>query len=246
MKTEIMEKIEWRINGGINPRLTKSDFELLDFDAKKDVVWGLQCSLEYASNFHGVDREVFQKVRRLVDQHADITIDNVDDLYDLMVVETKIHTKNMLKATYDYHNSLGRKIQQQQKELGFSGFLEMSPGKLCGYIEEYGSWNNFDPVLVGDVIMELEGSVPTKDYGINNPNTGAPFHKWKINSDYLIMSFGYVSEKDLERIESYYLKQWGVLGRKAKADSIRIEKNSLGNWFGNGEYFDVELVMWWD
>lgn len=66
----------------------------------------------------------------------------------------------------------GQEILRQQSILGFSGQLEMSIGKIFGYIHAMGQWNNFYPAKICPLLKEMDDSAPTMQYGPDNPNTG--------------------------------------------------------------------------
>lgn len=239
-----MEKIQPIINGSVNPNLTPELFNELDFNVKRKVIWGIMVSMGFAHSFPGVDQRCFIKPKEKFSDSS-ITPENANDLFVEMKKKYQEHHNKMLAKTRDLYYDLGAKIYDAQKELGFGGFVELDAYRLKGYVSRCGSWNDFNHRQVGAAIAIVDDLAPRKDYGVNNPNSGSLIHKWKTvhGCEYIIMEFDFVREKDVERIKEFYQKTWELKGREIKADSIRIEINPLDN---NGEYYNVELIWWWD
>lgn len=229
------------INGSFNPRLTLEDFKELPIDVKKSYIWNVMVSMEFSSSLKGVDSRVFQKPDKQYKFPEDKTSEELDLLFTEVRGEYEAHHNKMLAKTSDLHFSLGEKIYQAQRELGFGGPIEMNSCRVKGFIYAGGSWNDFDPSSVGGAMTKAEKLLPRRNYGPNNPNTGIPMHSWKVtpNCDYIILYYDFVDKNHLDAIEEFY-PTWESLGRGAKADSIRKEVTQ------EGEFYSVELIWWWD
>ncbi len=244
----VTEQIQPIINGSVNPRLTPELFKDLDKAAKRQVIWNIQVSLGFAHCFPEVDYNIFQPSDFKV-AYDDVFNDNPDgelDLDKLFVTvreQYNAHHNRMLTKTANHHFELGKRIYAAQKELGFGGWIELDKNRMQGYISACGSWNDFDSSKVSHALAKLDRSAPRMNYGANNPNTGSKIHKWKTvhGCEYLVMEFDYIDEKVLERVKEFYKKDWEPIGRSIKADSIRYEIVEHG-----GNYFGIELIMWWD
>jgi len=230
------------INGSVNPRLTREGYLNLDSEDKVRVLWGMACSMSYPHQHHGLDRDAFTPGPKYT--YSELSEGDLDQKYDRIKTQLAHHLAENKAASWQLQREQGAEIKRQQRLLGFGGLLEMSAPKLQGYFGETGAWNDFDPVRVNAAIAQLDERALRVDYGPNNPNTGAPMHKWKTDGTYLVMEFSYVSESDLERIKAFYRDLWHTEGRAVKADSIRWEQESV-NVVGD-ERYDVELILWWD
>ena len=230
------------INGSVNPRLTRAEFLNLDSEDKVRVLWGMVCSMGYPHSHHGLHRDAFTPGPEYT--YSELSEGDLDQKYDKIKTQLAHHLAENKAASWRLQRDQGMEIKRQQRLLGFGGLLEMSAPKLQGYFRETGAWNDFDPVRVNAAIAQLDEQAPRVDYGPNNPNTGAPMHKWKTDGTYLVMEFSYVGEGDIERIKAFYKECWHVEGRAIKADSIRWEQEGV-NVVWNDRY-DVELILWWD
>lgn len=238
------QKIQPIINGSANPRLTPEIFQELSFESKRSVIWNIMVSMGFAHSFKGVDRRCFTKLEEEY-SIGQITEENADTLFVEIRDRFNRHHERMVAKTNHLYYGLGQKIYEAQKELGFGGFIELDAYRLKGYIQACGNWNEFNSDKVGVAVARLDKQAPTTDYGPNNVNTGNIMHKWKTvhGCEYVVMEFGFVSEKDVERIREFYTNVWEPKGREIDAGSIRIEVTPVDN---SKTYFDVELVMWWD
>lgn len=237
-----MESIQPIINGSVNPRLTQEIFNDLPFETKRGVVWNIMVSMGFAHSFPGVDIRCYQKLEEEF-EYSSITEENANDLFATMRERFKASHERMLDKTNVLHYELGEKIYHAQKELGFEGYINLNAWRLKGYISAGGSWNDFDSNKVGAAITKMDNLAPRRNYGVNNPNTGLPMHKWKTihSCAYVILEYEFIVEEDVENIRSFYNEHWEPKGRSIKADSIRIEVEELGNG-----YYSAELVWWWD
>ena len=149
----------------------------------------------------------------------------------------------MKTKTANHRFELGQKIHKAQKELGFGGMITLDKDRMKGYISAGGNWNDFDSLEVSYAIGKLDTLAPRKDYGPNNPNTGYKEHEWKsvISTEYVIMEYDFICEKQLNRIKEFYKTHWEPVGKSIKADSIRHEVTEHGD-----NYFGIELIWWWD
>ena len=238
------QKIQPIINGSANPRLTPEMFKELPFESQRSVIWNIMVSMGYAHSFKGVDPRCFIKHD---EEHSigQITEENADTLFVEIREKFNRHHELLLAKTRNLHYGLGQKIYEAQKELGFGGFIHLDAYRLKGYIQACGDWNDFRASNVGVAVARLDKQAPTTDYGPNNVNTGNIMHKWKTvhGCEYVMLEFGFVGQKDMERIQKFYESHWQPTGKSIKADSIRIEVTPVDD---NKTYFDVELVMWWD
>lgn len=230
------------INGSVNPRLTRDQFLTLDNEDKLRVLWAMACSMRYPHSHYDMDRDAFTPGPEYL--YSELADGDLDQKYDRIKEQLTRHIAENKAASWRLQCNLGIEIKRQQQLLGFGGLLEMSAPKLQGYFQQSGSWNEFEPGKVNAAIAKLEERAPRVNYGPNNPNTGAPMHKWKTSGDYLVMTFSYVSEVDLDRIKTFYKECWHVEGLAIKADSIRWESEAV-NVVGD-ERYDVELILWWD
>jgi hypothetical protein len=239
-----METIQPIINGSVNPNLTQELFNELPFETKRGVVWNVMVSMGFAHCFPGVDHRCYEKLSEEF-EYSSITEENANDLFAEVRERFKAQHNRMLAKTKDLHYDLGGKIYQAQKELGFGGFVELDAYRLKGYLSAGGSWNDFNHSAVGAAVSRMDNLAPRKDYGVNNPNSGHPMHKWKTvhNCDYVILSYEFIDNKDLERVKAFYAEHWAPKGKSIKADSVRIDVNHLDD---SGTYFSVELIWWWD
>lgn len=237
-----METIQPIINGKVNPNLTLEIFKSLTFDRKRDVIWNIIVSMQFAHCFDGIDARCFEKKEEIF-KYDQIQEEGVDEMYEKVQSQFQAIHNQMLAKTQDLHFGLGKKIYEVQKELGFGGLISLDVFRMMGYIEACGSWNDFNSKNVSRAISSLDKLAPKKDYGVNNPNTGSKMHQWKTchGCEYVMLVWDFVDEKDLERIKSFYENDWTSKGRSCKVDSIRIEVNELGD-----RYFSVELIWWWD
>jgi hypothetical protein len=251
---ETLQQIQPIINGSVNPRLTPELFnDLQDVIVKRQVIWNLLVSMEFAHSFKDVDHQVFQKpdfkskyANPEIFEHTNVFNSDHIVLNELFVTvrkEFNAHQNSMLSKTSDRRFELGKRIYHAQKELGFGGMVEMDKDRLQGYIKECGSWNDFNVSAVTNAIINAEKAAPRMGYGPNNPNTGNLIHKWKSvqGCEYVVMEFDYVLLNKLEEIKEFYQNVWEPKGRAAKADSIRYEVVEHGSG-----YFGIELIWWWD
>ena len=241
---QVTEEIKPIINGSANPRLTLELFKELNFEDKSQYIWSSIVSLEFAHCFPEVDSKVFeQSPNKGKWQYGDITPENADSLFVEVRDAYTSHHNLMLAKTADLHFELGKKIHAAQRELGFGGIMELDKDRMQGYITAIGSWNDFKASDVSAAIAKLHKLAPRKNYGTNNPNTGALMHKWKSvhSGEYLMMEFEFVSLNELETIKEFYNSVREPKGRGIKADNIRFEVVEHGS-----NYFGIELIMWWD
>lgn len=239
-----MDNIQPIVNGSVNPNLTKEIFKELPFTTQKQVIWNIMVSTEFAHSFKNTDPEVFSKPAERYDFDS-IQEDNALELFETMQQRFKNQHDRLLSRTRDRRFKLGQEIYAKQRELGFGGMLQMDIDRLLGYIEACGNWNDFNSKAISRAMMQLDTVLPRRDCGLNNPNTGTDFHKWKTvhGCEYIILEFEFIDAKDLERVQEFYTKHFKPKGSVIKADSIRIETQPLDN---NGQYFSAELVWWWD
>jgi hypothetical protein len=243
------EKIQPIINGDANPRLTPELFKDLDPRVKRQVIWNIMVSMEFAHSYRDIDREVFEHSPfkgKL--EYSDIQEEgegalDLDKLFVTVRKEFEDHQNRLSGKTANRRFELGKKIHAAQKELGFGGWMELDKNRMQGYIHAGGSWNDFDAPKVSYAVSKLHSLAPRSNYGPNNPNTGNLLHKWKSvhSTEYLVMEFDYVDSKVLEEVKEFYSKHWEPVGKSIKADSIRYEVTEHGN-----NYFGIELIMWWD
>jgi hypothetical protein len=241
---QVIEEIKPIINGSANPRLTLELFKELNFKDKSQYVWNTIVSLEFAHCFPEVDHKVFEASEHKGKwKYGDITPENADDLFVEVRAAYKAHHNRMLTKTANLHFEFGKKIHEAQKEYGFGGMMELTKDRMQGYVRAIGSWNDYKASDVSHAIGKLHELAPRKNYGDNNPNTGALMHKWKTvhSGEYLIMEFEFIGPKELEDVKQFFKSTWEPKGRGIKADSIRFEEVDHGNG-----YFGIELIMWWD
>lgn len=243
---ETVNRIQPIINGSFNPRLTTELFAELNLQEQRQVIWNIMVSLGFAHSFPDVDYVVFEpcKFRIGYDElHSYSALDTMVKLFVEVRKEYEAHHNKMMVKTANHRFVLGKKIHQAQKELGFGGWIELDKDRMQGYITEGGSWNDFKHSNVSAAIGKIHDLAPRKDYGPNNPNTGAIMHKWKSvhRTEYVVLEYEFVDGKDLERIKEFYKTHWEPKGRAIKADSIRTEVVDHGQG-----YWGIELIWWWD
>jgi hypothetical protein len=241
---EAVQTIQPIINGSANPRMTLELFKELEFEQKARYIWSYIVSLGFAQEFEEVDRRVFEpSPKKDAWKYNDITPENADELYVEVRKEFFNHHNRMMARTADLHFELGKKIYEAQKELGFGGLVELSSERMCGYIKQCGSWNDFKASDVSDMVRKLHALAPRKNYGDNNPNTGKLTHTWKSlqGCSYVMMEYDFIGPEELERVKEFYNTHWAPKARSVKADSVRYEVTEHGN-----NYFGIELIMWWD
>ena len=234
-------QIQPTINGYPNPRLDRQQFLKLEYSEQQAIVYRLMTSMCYPDPELGHHPDAFQPGP--THQYAEITPETVVSLYDQLQAEVSQWRSSQKAAGWKYQRHQGQEIKRQQDLLGFTGTLEMTAPKLQGYFQQTGQWNAFEPALVNQAIATLEANAPRIDYGPNNPNTSRRKHTWKTTGDYLIMHFNYIDANYLARVQEFFSSQWQPNGVKIKADSIRIETEQVETY---GEYYNVDLVMWWD
>ena len=242
-----MEKtIQPIINGSVNPRLTPELFKELNKATKRQVIWNLLVSLQFAHSFPEVDHRVFEPSPFKVAQE-DIWNDGEEPALDRLFATTKKeymdHHVLMRAKTSSFYQGLGRRIYEAQTELGFGGMMELDKDRLIGYISACGSWNDFNSTDVINAITGMHDLAPRADYGPNNPNTGSIKHKMKTvhGCEYVIITYDFVDEKMLGAIREFYKRHWEPRGKSIIADSIRMEENKLDHG-----YYEVNLIWWWD
>jgi hypothetical protein len=241
----VTEQIQPIINGSVNPRLTPELFKDLDKTTKRQVIWNILVSLEFAHCFPEVDPKIF-KPSDFKKSYEDVFNDDEADLDNLFVTtkeQYNAHHNRMLTKTANHHFELGKRIYEAQRELGFGGFLTLDKNRMQGYINACGSWNDFNSSNISYALGMLDKLAPRMNYGANNPNTGSRIHEWKSvhGCEYLVMEYEYIDEKTLERVKEFYKTHWEPKGKSIKADSIRMEISEHGQ-----NYFGIELIWWWD
>lgn len=239
-----MESIQPIINGSVNPNLTQELFNELPFDTKRGVIWNIMVSMGFAHCFPGVDPRCYEKLEEKF-EYSSITEENANDLFATMRERYKAQHNRMLGKTKDLYYELGKKIHAAQKELGFGGYVQLDAYRLKGYISAGGSWNDFNSSNVGAAVSRMDSLAPRRDYGVNNVNSGHPMHQWKVvhSCEYVILSYEFIDNKDLERVKTFYSEHWESKGKNIKADSVRIDIQKLDD---SGTYYTVELIWWWD
>ncbi|MCE5293500.1 MAG: hypothetical protein LLF94_02660 [Chlamydiales bacterium] len=241
-----VQEIQPIVNGSVNPNLTPELFSSLDLQTKRQVIWNVVVSLGFAHCFQDVDYSVFQPSDYKL-SYDELQAYSSGDTLDKLFVEVKeqynAHHNKMLAKTANHRFELGKKIHKAQKELGFGGMITLDKDRMKGYISANGNWNEFNSTDVCHAIGKMDALAPRKDYGPNNPNTGAKAHEWKSVSggEYVLMEYDFIGEEQLERVKEFYNTHWEPVGKSIKADSIRYVVTEHGSG-----YFGIELIWWWD
>lgn len=227
------------INGNVNPRLTPEIFAELEPEVQAQVIWNLKVNGEFAHCFEDIDREVFIKIP--TGSHEDHP-DPVENFKRVKETLAKHHNYMRVK-TSERRFELGQRIHAAQRELGFGGMIQMDVDRLQGFVQAGGSWNDFKVSDVNSGIRYLEAKAPRRDYGPNNPNTGRPFHNWKISpsTEYIVLEYDFLDKNQFDQVWNFYHQEFQPKARTMKADSCRFEEHDLGNG-----YFSAELILWWD
>lgn len=240
-----VEKIQPIINGSVNPNLTVELFAEYNEPTQRGIIWNLLVSMGFCHCFEDIDPVVFEPSGYKV-TYDDLQKSGTSELIKIFTETKKEYDAhyNKLKAkTADHRFGLGKRIHQAQKELGFGGWIELDKDRMQGYITAGGSWNDLNHSKVVRAIEKIHKAAPRRDYGPNNPNTGAIMHKWKSvhRTEYLVLEYEFIDSKDLERIKEFCKTHWEPTGKSIKADSIRTEVVDHGQG-----YWGIELIWWWD
>jgi hypothetical protein len=227
------------INGKVNPRLTPELFAELPEEVQIRVIWNLKVDGEFAHSFQDIDKEVFVKIPTGSHEDHPDHVENFKRIQDRLAR----HHNSMRVKTQQRRFELGQRIHQAQRELGFEGFIQMDADRLQGFVQAGGNWNDFKVSDVNAGIRHIEARVPRKVYGVNNPNTGQTFHKWKIvpSTEYIVLEFPFLNKENFEDVWNFYHVEFQSASRGMRADSCRFEEQDLGDGF-----FSAELILWWD
>lgn len=227
------------VNGSFNHELTNEEMLSFDLETKKQMTWNLIVSLEFAHSFRDIDPRVF-----VADPpkytHDILTADRVDDIMITVRTIFQQKHKDLLRLTGDYYYRLGKRIAEAQKELGFSGFIQMDFRKLIGYIHSTGSWNEFSHIEVADAVSKIDSLAP-RFYVRNNCNNGKKYHKWTTTGEYITMRVDYAPIERQADFLSFYKMHFEPIAKSVKADSVRYELTEIDQ-----QAFAIEFVMWWD
>ncbi len=232
------------VNGGINTSLTVDELICFDVATKIRLIHSLQVSGEFLHSYQGVKGEAFTKLEKIYeidDLIEKATEQEINFAIYKLVSRFKAHEAEMQKLTAKIDFKRGEMICDFFKTNHIKAETHFNVNELCGYIQGIGQWNEFEPAKIIPILQLFDKTFPRKDYGINNPNTGALCHSFSIKNDYIFLNVDYCNSNQLEAFKTWYNDVATRNQKKLQADSMRIEIGEFGN---NAHSFT--LVMWWD
>ena len=245
-----METKQLIVNGSLNPSMTSEELLQLEGEDLIQAAWYIQVSITrgYSLFYPEVmylHAEIYAKICEEVKipcyTHADLHTNTKEKLDVLLKAKEAIKIRYMVDLEFKEAHQ-GRELYRLQKELNFKGRFDLTPFQLMGYISARGNWNCFETVPVKRAIRKLELSVPVRDFGINNPNTGMREHQWSIENDYIYLKSPYLSQREGESDKwAIFFSTFEVSMEGAKADSIQSSKTTNG-----ASITGFEFYAWWD
>jgi hypothetical protein len=210
---------------------------------KRSAIHQIQVEGHYQRSFFEVDEEVFEPLPDLYthQQINEFTEKQVNEALKIVFNRLIAHEESLIVKTERLHIPIGKEIYQVSRKLKFSGEFRLSKGKLLGFVESIGNWNDFNVNNVKLTINFLHVNAPRKNYGKNNYSTGELNHQWSIKDDYIFMDFDYNRKEAVHEIETWFKTVQHHVKELSKADSVRLQVDDADD---GASY--VRLVLWWD